>query len=417
MSTALHLFEGYGIEIEYMIVERDSLDVLALADQVIRKAAGGFVNEVERGALAWSNELALHVIEMKTNGPAPSLGPLPALFQAGVADIDAILAEFGGRLMPGAMHPWMNPDTETRLWPHEYNPIYESYNRIFDCRGHGWSNLQSMHVNLPFNGDDEFVRLHDAIRAALPVLPMLAASSPFADGRSQGLRDFRMHVYRGNAARIPSIAGAIVPEPVRSRAQYHEKILAPMYADIAPHDADGILQEEWLNSRGAIARFDRDAIEIRVLDTQENPRADLAVAAAVVGLVRELAEGRAGDLDALASVGTERLARVFDQAVEHAELAVVDDRDYLAVLGLESAGSLNGRDLWSRLVERAPPAEAHLHAPLEHILSSGTLSSRLLRAAGDLPNPDRLRGVYRVLCDCLAAGEPFDAENRGVAGR
>ncbi|HAL85576.1 MAG TPA: hypothetical protein DCM31_01010, partial [Deferribacteraceae bacterium] len=37
-----------------------------------------------------------------------------------------------------------------------------------------------------------------------------------------------------------------------------------MYRDIAPYDPECILQEEWLNSRGAIARFDRKAIEIRL---------------------------------------------------------------------------------------------------------------------------------------------------------
>ncbi|MCZ7598158.1 MAG: glutamate-cysteine ligase family protein [Gammaproteobacteria bacterium] len=272
MSATLGLFEGFGIEIEYMIVDAASLDVLPVTDRAIRAVAGEYVNEVERGPLAWSNELALHVIELKTNGPAPSLAPLPRVFRAGVDEVNAVLTGMGARLMPGPMHPWMDPHTETRLWPHDYNPIYEAYNRIFDCRGHGWSNLQSMHVNLPFAGEDEFVRLHAAIRAALPILPMLAAGSPYCDGRASGALDHRMQVYRGNAARIPSIAGHVVPEAVTGIDAYHELILAPMYADIAPHDPDGILQEEWLNSRGAIARFDRNAIEIRVLDSGVSAR-------------------------------------------------------------------------------------------------------------------------------------------------
>ena len=40
-----------------------------------------------------------------------------------------------------------------------------------------------------------------------------------------------------------------------------------MYRQIAPLDPDHVVQYEWLNSRGAIARFDRNAIEIRVIDT------------------------------------------------------------------------------------------------------------------------------------------------------
>ena len=129
--SPLHAFEGYGIEIEYMLVERRSLDVAPLSDRLIHEVAGGFVSEVERGALAWSNELVLHVLELKTNGPAPRLDALPALFQGEVSRINRRLAAHGARLMPGAAHPWMDPLTQTRLWPHEYDVVYEAYDRIF----------------------------------------------------------------------------------------------------------------------------------------------------------------------------------------------------------------------------------------------------------------------------------------------
>ena len=69
----LGLFEGYGVEIEYMLVDRETLVVLPQADRVLEVAAGEVVSEVEMGELAWSNELVLHVIELKTNGPARSL--------------------------------------------------------------------------------------------------------------------------------------------------------------------------------------------------------------------------------------------------------------------------------------------------------------------------------------------------------
>ena len=76
----------------------------------------------------------------------------------------------------------MNPLTETVIWPHDNNEIYSLYDKIFDCRGHGWSNLQSVHINLPFKDELEFRKLHSAIRLLLPIIPALSASSPFADG-------------------------------------------------------------------------------------------------------------------------------------------------------------------------------------------------------------------------------------------
>ncbi|NJL28684.1 MAG: glutamate--cysteine ligase, partial [Thermoanaerobaculia bacterium] len=175
-SGPWHLFEVVGVELEYMIVDRETLAVRPVADEVLRAVAGEIVSDVETGELAWSNELVLHVIELKTNGPAPRLAGLEAFFERDVRRINELLAPLGGRLMPTAMHPWMDPHTETRLWPHEYSPVYEAYDRIFGCRGHGWSNLQSLHLNLPFTGDEEFARLHAAVRLLLPILPALAAS-------------------------------------------------------------------------------------------------------------------------------------------------------------------------------------------------------------------------------------------------
>ena len=199
----LHLFEGFGVELEYMIVHADSLDVFPATDQVLLAVAGEYVSEIEQGDLAWSNELVNHVIELKTNGPSPLLRGLDAAFARDVGSIQDILLPVGGRLMPSAAHPWMDPLTETQLWPHEYNAVYEAFDRIFGCKGHGWANLQCVHLNLPFAGDDEFGRLHAAIRLVLPLIPALAASSPILDGRLTGLMDSRMHYYRENQKRIP----------------------------------------------------------------------------------------------------------------------------------------------------------------------------------------------------------------------
>ena len=62
--------------------------------------------------------------------------------------------------MPGGMHPWMDPARETRLWPHDNAHVYRQYDEIFDCSRHGWSNLQSTHINLPFANDMEFARVY-----------------------------------------------------------------------------------------------------------------------------------------------------------------------------------------------------------------------------------------------------------------
>ena len=188
----LGLFQGYGVELEYMIVHRETLAVLPVTDALLKAAAGRTVNEVKRGSLRWSNELVLHVIELKTNGPAASLEGLAGEFSRQALEINRLLEPFSGMLMPGAMHPWMDPDIETKLWPHGNRDIYNAYNQVFGCRGHGWSNLQSAHLNLPFADDEQFGRLHAAVRLVLPLLPAIAAASPVMGGKVTGLLDNRL---------------------------------------------------------------------------------------------------------------------------------------------------------------------------------------------------------------------------------
>lgn len=406
----LGLFEGYGVELEYMIVDAETLDVRPIADELLAAEAGSIVSDVELGPIAWSNELVSHVIELKTNGPAPSLNGVAEQLQDSVTKINAHLAQFGARLMPSAMHPWMNPANETKLWPHEYNAVYEAFDRIFGCQGHGWSNLQSVHVNLPFANDEEFGRLHAAIRLLLPILPALSASSPFADGRKQQFLDYRLETYRTNAARIPSISGAVVPEPVYTHADYDREIFQRIYADIAPHDPDGVLQDEFLNARGAIARFSRGAIEIRVLDIGECPAADLAVVGAIVAVLQALVSERWSSLAEQQSVPTAPLAEQLRLVARDAERAKITAQGYARLFGINDAGSLTANDLWRHLAAElkiGEGLEAPSRAALTTILEQGPLARRILNATGASPSRERLADVYRRLCENLAAGEMF----------
>ena len=122
-----------------------------------------------------------NVIEMKNTQPSPLSELVPA-FHLQVQRLNSYLAPYNACLMPTAMHPWMDPTRETALWPHDDQGIYSTYHRLFNCKRHSWSNVQSMHVNLPFADDQQFEKLLAAVRVLLPILPAIAASSPVADG-------------------------------------------------------------------------------------------------------------------------------------------------------------------------------------------------------------------------------------------
>ena len=408
VKAMLPAFSGYGIELEYMIVDRESLSVLPIADEVLHKLSGKYVSEVECGRLAWSNELVLHLLELKNAEPEPDIESLAVLFQKEIQHINSELELMGARLMPSAMHPWMNPRNETRLWPHDHAEIYRAYDDIFDCKRHGWANLQSMHFNMPFADDAEFARLHAAIRLLLPILPALAASSPIVEGYQAGFLDCRLQNYLTHQIKIPSTMGKVIPDTITTRAAYEKQILALMYQEITALDPEGILQHEWFNVRGAVARFVRNAIEIRLIDIQECPYADLAIAAVVRDIVHALYHQHTAPFANQQAISTDSLVKILNDCIRDAEQARITDREYLRLMGC-SAPHCEARELWQHLIASVLSEQSvqPWRQALTVILEQGTLARRILRAVDQDFSQARLRTVYRELCDCLHEGRLF----------
>ncbi|RZA23357.1 MAG: glutamate--cysteine ligase [Proteobacteria bacterium] len=406
MSDRLHLFEGYGIEMEYMIVDKTNFNVLPITDKVIEALSGEIRNDFSFGAIDVSNELVLHVIEFKCNGPQKDLVKMQKDFEQQIVAMNKFLEQWNAVLLPTAMHPWMHPDTETKLWPHGQNEIYASYNRIFDCRGHGWSNLQSVHINLPFADDEEFGRLHAAIRIVLPLLPGLAASSPLVEGKVTGRKDSRLGFYMENQRRIPSIIGTVIPERVFTEADYERVILQKIYKDIAPQDPDEILQDEWLNSRGAIARFQRNAIEIRVLDIQEAPVSDFAVIALTVSLVKSLVDEKWLSFAEQKTADENELRKVFKEASEQGIDYLLTDGFLLKTFGEQKPVKL--RDLWSKILGSLSEGDYEIKnfvEPARELLKRGDLATRILKNLGESPSASAIKTEYQKLAQCLVQGQ------------
>jgi gamma-glutamyl:cysteine ligase YbdK (ATP-grasp superfamily) len=399
------IFSVLGIEIEYMLVDKESLNVQPRSDILLHALAQEWVNEVALGDIAVSNELVMHVLELKNNGPKPPGSAIADQFQKAIEDLQPLLSKHNLQLLPTGAHPWMDPHKETKRWPHGNRDIYLQYDKIFDCQGHGWANLQSMHVNLPFANDEEFCRLHNAIRLILPLLPALAASTPFLNGKKTGLSDSRLYFYGKNQQSIPSISGNIIPEFIRTEEEYRQSILQPMYQDIKPHDPQGVLQHEWLNSRAAIAKFDYKAIEIRILDSQECVLADIAIALAIHAILKEWLASSAYYLEKPCE--TMRLKQIYDQSLKEGFSTTINDTELYRQWRL-SSHSTSARHIWSQLIERISPAlDQRSQQTLEFILSQGNLSERLLRACGNEINLKTLRQTYRQLSHCLLNNQCF----------
>lgn len=406
MGKKYHLFEVFGIELEYMLTHTSTLKVAPIVDELLTKKSGQLTGDIDNGEIAWSNELVAHVVELKTNGPTNNLDGLSELFHQNVKEINKLLKTLNTQLLPTASHPLMNPLTDTSLWKHSYSEVYELYNKIFDCKGHGWSNVQSTHINLPFFDDNEFEKLHAAIRVILPLIPGLCASSPVLEGKKTGFKDTRLHYYKTNQKEIPEMTGLVIPENVFSKKEYNSVIFETINKAIKPFDTDDILEHHFLNSRGAIARFDRNAIEIRLVDIQECPKADIAICVLIIEVLKVLVDETLANISEQKKWQKEDLFAIFNDAIKDAENAKITNVDYLALFGLKNEATI--QDVWKHLYEIIKPSINVSHQEsLEIILTEGTLSTRILNALNDDLSEENIKKVYSDLANCLENNTVF----------
>jgi len=406
MSKKYHLFEVYGIELEYMLVSSTNLKVAPAVDQLLTLKNGELISDIENGSITWSNELVAHVIELKTNGPTKNINTLSYDFHKNIIEINRLIQTQNMMLMPTASHPLMNPTTDTQLWKHNYSEVYELYNRIFDCNGHGWSNVQSTHINLPFYNDKEFEKLHAAIRLILPLIPSLCASSPILEGKPTGFMDSRLEFYKTNQKEIPEMTGLVIPESVFSKNDYNSTIFDSIKKAIKPHDTHQILDHHFLNSRGAIARFDRNAIEIRLVDIQECPKADIAICILIIEVLKALVSENICSLQSQKAWSKEDLFKILNDGIKHAERSNITNLKFLKTFGIDTTTS--SQDLWIHLYKLVKHhINPNYRNALDIIFTEGTLSTRILKAIGSDFSEKHIKAVYLKLADSLSKNTLF----------
>jgi hypothetical protein len=402
------LFSVFGIEIEYAIADSTKGSVRPLAASLLERAAGHAAADFVDGPITWSNELVEHVVEFKLSAPARSAEGLAKRFQASVQKAFQQLRRFDAELVPGGMHPLMDPLKETFLWRGEYSEVYQAYHGLFDCHRHGWSNVQSCHLNLPFADGREFGRLMAAARAVLPLTPALCAASPFEQGRITGLLDTRLSHYASNSARLPAMAGQVIPEPIFEIQRYRSEVLAPISAGLRALEAPAVLLgNEWLNARGAIARFDRGSVELRLADAQERPAADLALALAHRGAVEALCQERFAPLSQTMALPQGPLVELLGRTTRQGPAAELGDSGLAALFGEPQARTAG--ELWRAIAQRTFSGPAELQTALSVVLDKGTLAERMLRFAGPAPSVSRLVELIHELSRCLRTDAAFGA--------
>jgi glutamate---cysteine ligase / carboxylate-amine ligase len=279
--------EVLGPEHEYSIVNQN-LQALPISDKIIKAQCGKIINFIEMPQFTFGKELQLHVMEIKANTPFHSPLDFEQTMHNAVITLNRIIQPFGACLLGTGMHPLLKLD-QTGVWPHYHRKIYNEYGKIFNLKQHGWLNIQSFHLNLPFQKEADAVKMHNYLSNMCAYLPAVAASSPIFEGKEGPDNDNRLSFYRVNQREVSSITGGVIPEYITSLSQYKRDVIERYSKDLAAVGASKtLLNREWVNSRGVIFRFDRSALEVRVMDEQECIKSDVALACFVRAALRGL---------------------------------------------------------------------------------------------------------------------------------
>ncbi|HUW86141.1 MAG TPA: glutamate-cysteine ligase family protein [Methanoregula sp.] len=270
-----------GTEHEYSIND-NRFNALPISDQIIKTICGRFASEILFGETKLSKELQKTVVEITPRTPSDNLVSLEGHLFNGVRKFYHIFRDRYWLLGLG-MHPTLTLN-HTAVWDHEEREFYEAYDRIFNIHQHGWLNIQALQINLSYSKDKELLSLYNRIRSLLPYLIAVTASSPMVEGDLTGIADNRLVFYRENQKEIPLICNRIIPEKIRTVAEYRA-IQDKVFSELRLRGA-AILCEEWVNSSGLIIRFSRNCLEIKALDEQECIHSDMAVCAFVRSLLR-----------------------------------------------------------------------------------------------------------------------------------
>ena len=385
-----------GPEHEFSLVNKE-LKVLPISDKIIKNYCGKIINFVELPLFTFGKEMQLHVMEVKANSPFKSPVEFEETMQKAVSTLNQILKKHNASLLGTGMHPLMQLK-DTGIWPHYHKKIYNEYGKIFNLKQHGWLNIQSFHLNLPYQKEADGVQIHNQLVNLSAYLPAIAASSPIFEGKNGPDIDNRLQFYKINQKEIPNITDEVIPEYVTSLSQYKRDVIERYSQDLAKAGANKtLLNREWINSREVIFRFDRCALEIRVMDEQECIKSDVALSCFIRATLR-----------GLIALKTELLPR--DLLVKNFNLIVKEGLNAQVSSPDGKTARQVCQNYFDLAFEYANQDEKQYLWIIEKRIENGSLSEiirdRVSRRAQKTDFHEAVVNVYSTLIKCLSDNEP-----------
>ncbi len=172
-----------AVEEEFALLDPGTLDLVNRFEDVKAAAAG---TEVDPHLVG---ELIASEVEVKT-GRCASFAEIPAVMAERRAQLAAVVEPLGLALCAVGTHPWADWK-EQRIID---TPHYRRNDQLLQYVV--WrNNTFGLHVHVGIRGADRAIAVHNGLRAFLPELLALSASSPFVENVDTGLHSARTQIF------------------------------------------------------------------------------------------------------------------------------------------------------------------------------------------------------------------------------
>lgn len=348
-----------GVEEEYQLLDPETLALTPAYERLSGSATGVLAD-------AMAGELIRSEIEIRT-GRAESFADAVADLTARRRLLAAHAAAHDVALCRAATHPTADWRDQEIIDTAHYRRVAEGLRYV------AWrNNTFSLHLHVGVRGADRAIAVCDRLRADLPTLLALSASSPWAEGRYTYLHSTRTQLFTRNFPRCG------VPDAFGDWATYA--------AFVSLLERTGSIREStqiWWSVRPA---HTFGTVEIRICDGQVRPGEAMALVGLMVGLVASIL----ADLDD-GRPSPEVPARLIEENLWRAERHGLDGR----MIDPERGEEVDTVAAVAALVARAAPFATALGL-------TGALD-----AVTDTLAPDGGNAAQRAVRR-LEAGEPLD---------
>jgi carboxylate-amine ligase len=247
-----------GLEEEFAVLDERTLDMVPRFEELRDKATGPLAESI-------SGELIASEIEIRS-GRGEDLADAFRRQRDVRARLFAHAADHGLALGATGAHPWADFRTQAFIDTEHYRRVVDSLRYVAQR-----NSTFSLHVHVGVRDIDRAVRVCDRLRAVLPTLLALSASSTMVDGQDTGLHSARTQIFTKSFPRCG------IPDTYGSWKTYRE------YLELLVRTGSIVeYTQVWWSVRPHLSF---GTVEVRICDSQVTAQESEALAAVITACV------------------------------------------------------------------------------------------------------------------------------------